>query len=388
MYKATVSRNRIKIDNPDGEIMTSGSVNINFIEFTFSEDWIGLKKTVLFQTKKALLPVVLEPEVINGVESLVYTMAIPWEVLVYANENVNVGAYGTRFDDEETVEDESIVLPTVWGTIPDKIKQGVIVSDPIEPSPTYNAYLYLLQLIEELIEGGGGGAGTFDHALLKNRDAADQHPIDSITELSDFIVNTGTELSDISMNLQEIGNEISTLREAISGLPAPITDHNLLAGRTNSDAHPIASITGLEERLQTIENSTPSGTGGSGDIYDETERIVGFWFGKPYYRKTFIIKIPRGDYVNAAPMMTYPEYMDIQYLYVRVKRRTGAFIYNSMVTPTANEGYAFHVYVKPSINVIGLMCGSLLMDELIGQEAVITIMYTKTTDPEVTTNDS
>lgn len=129
MFKATIDTNRIVVTNPDKEIITSGSVNVNFIQFSFSEDWADLQKTVLFQTKKAQIPIILE-----GTE-LVYTMPIPWEVLLYANESINVGAYGTRMDDSETLEDEEIVLPTVWGTIPDKVRQGVIVTDPIPTSP-------------------------------------------------------------------------------------------------------------------------------------------------------------------------------------------------------------------------------------------------------------
>lgn len=219
MYKATVTTNRIRVDNPDNEIMTSGSVNVNFIDFTFSEDWRGLFKTVLFQTKKALLPIALEGD------ELTYTMPIPWEVLVYAGEQINIGAYGTKSDDEETPEDEEIIMPTVWGSIPDKVKQGVIVSDPTPSSPTYNAYLYLLQLLEDIIEGGGGGGGTLDHSKLTNREIADQHPIDAITGLRDTLTSLSGQITEISTKV--------------------ITDHGELTGRDSEDQHPMVAITGL-----------------------------------------------------------------------------------------------------------------------------------------------
>lgn len=43
-----------------------------------------------------------------------------------------------------------------------------------------------LDTIEGLI-GGGGGGGTSDHSQLTNRDAADQHPISSITDLQNTL---------------------------------------------------------------------------------------------------------------------------------------------------------------------------------------------------------
>lgn len=219
MYKATVTTNRIRVDNPDNEIMTSGSVNVNFIELTFSEDWRGLFKTVFFQTKKALLPIALEGDELN------YTMPIPWEVLVYAGEQINIGVYGTKADDEGTPEDEEIIMPTVWGSIPDKVKQGVVVSDPTPSSPTYNAYLYLLQLLEDIIEGGGGGGGILDHSKLTNREVADQHPIDAISGLRDALTSLSGQITEISTKV--------------------VTDHSELTGRDSEDQHPMNAITGL-----------------------------------------------------------------------------------------------------------------------------------------------
>lgn len=176
MFKATINENRISVTNPDNEIITSGSVNVNFIEFEFTNDWLGLHKTVIFQTRKVTLPVILEDD------KLIYQMPIPWEVLLIAGESISVGAYGTRMDDAETLEDEEIVLPTVWGSIPEKVRQGVIVSDPIETSPTHNAYVALLDIINKILSGeiGGGikegneqlvpAGGTAGQMLIKNTD--------------------------------------------------------------------------------------------------------------------------------------------------------------------------------------------------------------------------
>lgn len=203
MYRASVRSNSIRVENPDNEFMTSGSVNVNFIEFTFSDDWKGLFKTVLFQTKKVLLPIVLEGD------ERVYKMPIPWEVLVYAGEQINIGVYGTKPDDENTKEDEKVIMPTVWGSIPDRVKQGVVVSDPTPTSPTYDAYLYLLQLLEEIIEGGGGSGGTSDHSELKNRDLADQHPVDAISGLVSKFTQIDHSIEQVVSFIQQVASIIA-----------------------------------------------------------------------------------------------------------------------------------------------------------------------------------
>lgn len=185
MFVMAVDDNKVAITNPDNEWITSGSVKTNFVRFNFSEAWAGLKKTVIFQTEHCLIPILLEGD------ELTKEVAIPWECMVFVNDEIRVGAMGTREDDVDTEGDEEIVLPTVWGVLPEKVRQGVVVGEPIEVDPTYNAYLALLKAIEDLIKngvgGGGGTGGTYDHRDLTNRDAADQHPVDSITGLAAFL---------------------------------------------------------------------------------------------------------------------------------------------------------------------------------------------------------
>ena len=43
----------------------------------------------------------------------------------------------------------------------------------------------------------GGGAGTYDHRDLQNRDAEDQHPIEAITGLQDSL-DTKANVSDLA----------------------------------------------------------------------------------------------------------------------------------------------------------------------------------------------
>lgn len=146
MITATVDKNSIKIDHE--ELMTSGSVKTNFIQFVFSEDWNGLTKTAIFQTKKISIPVIVDGE---------DKVAIPWEAMAFPKEEIKFGVYGVRFDDESTEDvDEEIVLPTIWGSL-GKVVEGVLVECPPITEPTKDAYLQLLDYIKNLQPGGGGG---------------------------------------------------------------------------------------------------------------------------------------------------------------------------------------------------------------------------------------
>lgn len=127
MFIVNVAKNSIAVEGK--ELITSGSVKTNFVQFDFDEEWTGLTKTVIFQTKKVSIPIILE-------EGVRYQLPIPWEVMAYPNETINVGVYGVRKDAEETTDvDEEIVLPTIWGTI-GKVTQGVLVPNPLQlPRP-------------------------------------------------------------------------------------------------------------------------------------------------------------------------------------------------------------------------------------------------------------
>lgn len=145
MITATVDRNSIKIDQE--ELITSGSVKTNFVQFVFSEDWNGLTKTAIFQTKKVSIPVIVDGE---------DKVAIPWEAMAFPKEEIKFGVYGVRFDDETTdTVDEEIVLPTIWGSL-GKVVEGVMVESPPITEPTKDAYLQLLDYIKNLQPGGGG----------------------------------------------------------------------------------------------------------------------------------------------------------------------------------------------------------------------------------------
>lgn len=171
------------------EPITSGSVNANTARFEFSSDWDGLTRNVVFQAGGIRASVLLDE---SGV------CDVPWEVLKKPLVPLEAGVYGTRDD---------TVLPTVWANL-GIILPGAAPGDGTPPT------LELLRL--ELAKKGdglsydglnlslksgektlstvqiAGGGGISDHRLLSNRDAEEQHPIESIIGLSQRLDKTLT----------------------------------------------------------------------------------------------------------------------------------------------------------------------------------------------------
>lgn len=143
------------------EPVTSGSVNVYEVQFEFSDDWDGLTRTAVFRAGKTEISV-----------QLVDTdrCVLPWEVLAEPDLRLWAGVYGTQSG--------ALVLPTVWESL-GTILEGALPGDETRP-PT--------------------PAGTFDHRELTNRDAAEQHPIGSISGLAN-------ELSRIPEPVEALTNE-------------------------------------------------------------------------------------------------------------------------------------------------------------------------------------
>lgn len=95
MFVLTAEKNALTVQQK--EILTSGSVNVYRACFSFSADWDGLEKIVVFKTLGVVRSVLLD-------ESSECT--VPWEVLEQSGVNLSCGVYGTR--------DGTMVLPTVW----------------------------------------------------------------------------------------------------------------------------------------------------------------------------------------------------------------------------------------------------------------------------------
>lgn len=167
------------------ERITSGSVNVCTARFEFSDDWRGLTCKAVFKAGKEFRAVLLDE---SG------ECVIPWEVLTSHGHPLMAGVFGSADD---------TALPTTWaslGTILEGVPGDGDGSKPPTPdlweqeldrkgdALAYDGLNLSLKSGEKTLSSveiaGGGGGGTSDHRALANRDAAEQHPINSITGLS------------------------------------------------------------------------------------------------------------------------------------------------------------------------------------------------------------
>lgn len=135
------------------ELLSSGAVNENHVQFQFSEDWNGLSRTAVFSAGEVSRSVLLAEDTM---------CAIPWEVLVEPRLRLYVGVYGVG-DGGETV------LPTVWADL-GEIYPGAVPDQDAQP-PTPDLWQQIL-------------AKASDHRFLSRRDAEEQHPINAISGLA------------------------------------------------------------------------------------------------------------------------------------------------------------------------------------------------------------
>jgi len=143
MFVLYADKNQLAVR--EKEPVTSGSVNVYPVRFEFSSDWDGLEKTAVFQAGCKEIAVSLT----GG------ACTVPAEVLSEPGYFLMAGVCGRQ--------GESTVLPTVWANL-GLISEGAVTGEAPEPAPPP--------------EGG-----TTDHRQLSHRDAAEQHPIASISGL-------------------------------------------------------------------------------------------------------------------------------------------------------------------------------------------------------------
>lgn len=149
---------KARLDVRQREPIASGSENVHQLRFEFSPEWEGLAKTAVFQAGCAEKSVVLT----GG------ACTIPGEVLKAPGYFLMAGVCGKM--------GEELVMPTVWANL-GVIREGA-VSGPVTPP---------------------SGGGTSDHRELTNRDAGEQHPIASITNLERELSKRLTEDSAMSV---------------------------------------------------------------------------------------------------------------------------------------------------------------------------------------------
>lgn len=205
MFQLSAEKTRLAL--LEREDVTSGSVNVYEVRFSFSEEWYGLTKTAVFRAGEKNVPVLLDE---TG------ACVVPWEVLAAPGLRLEAGVYGTRSGD--------VVLPTVWADL-GYICTGAAPGSPSwPPTPelweqelarkgdrldyTEDAELGLFsgdRLLSAVPVSGGGEGGTSDHRLLSHRDAAKQHPIPAIDGLEDELRRIPAPVEPLTnLELEEI----------------------------------------------------------------------------------------------------------------------------------------------------------------------------------------
>lgn len=165
------------------EPVTSGSINVYPVRFEFSPDWDGLDRTAVFQAGCRSWSVLLE----DGGACIV-----PWEALAVSGCHLFAGVYGQKGAD--------MVLPTIWADLGTVLEGAAPGQEAQPPTPelwqqelarkgdrlayteTGELGLYAGEKVLSSVPTEGGG-GTTDHRRLNHRDAAEQHPIASISGL-------------------------------------------------------------------------------------------------------------------------------------------------------------------------------------------------------------
>ena len=133
------------------ELLTSGSVNVNQVQFNFNADWDGLSRTAVFQAGDT--PIEKELTQTN-------TCYIPWEVLKSARRMCYAGVYGTDADG-------NVVLPTIWASL-GEIRCGTTRGKNQQP-PTPDMYDQLKAIADQAEQiaqsvRDDADAGKFDGA--------------------------------------------------------------------------------------------------------------------------------------------------------------------------------------------------------------------------------
>lgn len=113
MFELYAAKNQLCVRQK--EPVTSGSVNVYDVRFSFSDDWAGLVRTAVFRAGGKTASVLLGE---TG------ECSIPWEVLKKPGLRLEAGIYGTRGGE--------VVLPTIWADMA-FISAGAAPGDEARP---------------------------------------------------------------------------------------------------------------------------------------------------------------------------------------------------------------------------------------------------------------
>ena len=252
-------------------MLVAGTVNEYTARFSFNADWDDYQRVAVFNADGVEREQLLTDD----------TCAVPWEVLL-PGAYLKVGVYGIRNGSR---------LPTIWTSHRQYIHDGAgPTEEAAAPSPVFAEQILqrmgdlgelktedkssLVAAINEVQETGGGG--TADHAKLKNRDAADQHPMSAITGLVDALAGkqaTGDYLTKEldptvpewakqpqkpSYTAQEVGalpanTHIPSTAADVNAEPSGAVSQHNVSDAAHSDIRLL--IQGLSERLSAVADS-------------------------------------------------------------------------------------------------------------------------------------
>lgn len=122
------------------EMITSGSSGIP-VSFIFSPEWDGLTKIATFSGSGVKRDIVLTED----------HAVVPYEVLVSAGSELQIGVYGTDG------QDGRIIIPTVWADV-GRIREGVHPCCETDPQPTASVIDQVLTAAAEAVEQADAAA--------------------------------------------------------------------------------------------------------------------------------------------------------------------------------------------------------------------------------------
>ena len=260
------------IELSSAAMLVAGTVNEYTARFSFSDDWNGYQRLAVFNADGTEREQLLTDD----------TCTVPWEVLL-PGAYLKVGVYGTR---------DGSRLPTIWTSHRQYIHDGAGPTDEAAaPSPVLAEQILqrmgdlgalktedkssLVAAINEVQETGGGG-GTSDHSKLKNRDAADQHPMSSITGLEGALAGkqpVGSYLTDKDLDAtltvegkaadaKAVGDALANV--TVSGSGWTTAQINLLDSLFSAIPWTTGAAGALADSLIESLRATSSGGGGTG----------------------------------------------------------------------------------------------------------------------------
>lgn len=334
------------------EAMTSGSVNVCQVQFEFSEDWEGLTKTAVFEAGGESRSVLLDG---SGL------CTIPWEVLAAPKRELRAGVYGARGGD--------MVLPTVWANL------GVILEGA---APAGELYPPTPELWEQALAGKGDGL-ALDGQTLK-------------------LLSGEETLSQVELPASGggPGSEGPPGPQGEPGPPGPEGPPGPAGPKGDQGEKGEPGLQGEQGPPGADGAPGPAGpqgpegppgppgpaSGSAQNVYSEEEAVIGTYFGKPLYRKVYVTTTPKGDFTSVGTLLSYPEEFEVNGYRAVFDRSNGNKIINH-ICQLIDHRYSLTTWIYNRTHAICATIGSELKKELDGQPLIITLEYTKTTDPTV-----